>query len=282
MEIGPGQGALTKHLLKTKAIIYAIEYDETLYDQIKDNFKSYNNFFPIYEDILQFDLATILPQVRNSRVPRQNVSGSGVIPSSISSADRLIPPKPGAGESGEPLQRRIKIIGNLPYNIASPIVSWCIKNIAFISEVYITLQKEVGMRLTATPSTKEYGSFTIAVGTYFKITKLMELPAQVFYPKPKVDSWFINLVVHSPKNLKVKDENIFYELVRIAFRSRRKTLGNNLRIAQSPLFGFTRKEIEMLEARSGIAFSRRAESLSLEEFTMVSDTIYGFKKIPIS
>ena len=152
----------------------------------------------------------------------------------------------------------VRVIGNIPYNITSQIIFWLIEQLDFWEDAFIMVQKEVAQRLVAKASTKEYGRLTVAVGAYLDVEYCFSIPPTVFIPRPKVNSAFIRFtkkktaLVEDGKNIK------FNNVVRMAFNQRRKMLKNSLK-------GWDVAD----DVKEEINFSRRPETLSIEEFAML-------------
>ena len=154
-----------------------------------------------------------------------------------------------------PISNPIRVIGNIPYNITSPIIFWLIEQLDYWDDAYLMVQKEVANRLTAKRSTKSYGRLTVVVGAYLDIKLKFKIPPDVFIPKPKVESAFIHLT-KKQKPL-IDDENYikFNKIVSNAFNQRRKMLKNSIKH-----WNFSDKIIKNID------FTRRPETLSIKEF----------------
>jgi len=127
-----------------------------------------------------------------------------------------------------PAQRKIKVFGNIPYYITTPIIEFLIDHKPMIKEAYLTVQKEFAERICAKPGTKEYGAFTIFIGYHFNAQALAVIKKEAFVPVPKVDSCLLGLAVRERPVVELKDEGLFFRLVRSAFNQRRKMLLNSL------------------------------------------------------
>lgn len=155
---------------------------------------------------------------------------------------------------------KIKVIGNIPYYISSPIIEHLIKYRAWISEVFITVQKEFAGRVVAVPGSKEYGSFSCFV-QYYAVPKIMfQINKGCFYPSPKVDSCLLRLKFREKPAVCVRDEELFFKVIRAAFNQRRKTLRNSLKEA-IPL-----PKLERFFFKSKLNPNVRPEELSLKDF----------------
>ena len=154
-----------------------------------------------------------------------------------------------------PVKNLVRVIGNIPYNITSPIIFWLIEQLHFWDDAFIMMQKEVAERLSAVVGTKAYGRFTVVVGAYLNMEYCFTIPPDVFIPKPKVDSAIIRFT--KKENPLISDEKYmrFNKLVSTAFSQRRKMLRNTLK-------GW---EIHP-DLQEQINFTRRPETLTIEEF----------------
>ena len=154
-----------------------------------------------------------------------------------------------------PVKNLVRVIGNIPYNITSPIIFWLIEQLHFWDDAFIMMQKEVAERLSAVVGTKDYGRFTVVTGAYLNMEYCFTIPPDVFIPKPKVDSAIIRFT--KKENPLISDEKYmrFNKLVSAAFSQRRKMLRNTLK-------GW---DIHP-DLQEQINFSRRPETLTIEEF----------------
>jgi len=157
-----------------------------------------------------------------------------------------------------PITNPVRVIGNIPYNITSPIIFWLIEQLDYWDDAFVMTQKEVAQRLTAKVGTKAYGRLTIMVGAYLNVDYRFTIPPNVFIPKPKVDSAFIWLT--KKKHPLIEDDNYikFNKIVAAAFNQRRKMLRNSMKSWE-----FSKLIKEKID------FSRRPESLSIEEFSLL-------------
>jgi len=127
------------------------------------------------------------------------------------------------------LPEPIRIVGNLPYNISSPLLFHFADYAARITDMHFMLQNEVVERMVAEPSTPEYGRLSVMLQYRFYMEKLLDVPPESFRPAPKVNSAIVRMIPIPPKDIQVKDEKLFAEIVMAAFGQRRKTLRNTLR-----------------------------------------------------
>jgi len=218
IEIGPGLGALTCPILKMVGEMDVIELDRDIVPKLQLNCG--------------------LDAVQNNKLRIHNID---VL--QFDFADL---------KYDEPL----RIIGNLPYNISTPIIFHLVEHSQMIQDMYFMLQKEVVLRLAAKPDTSNYSRLSVMAQYHFKVDALFLVPPESFDPIPKVESAIVRLIPHKDKSIKVDDEKAFAKLVTQAFSQRRKTLRNVLKDICSA---------EQLES-IGISPSSRAQSLSLQQF----------------
>jgi 16S rRNA (adenine1518-N6/adenine1519-N6)-dimethyltransferase len=159
--------------------------------------------------------------------------------------------------------RPLRVVGNLPYNISTPLLFHLLQDRAVIHDMHFMLQKEVVDRLAAQPGGKDYGRLSVMMQYHCAVDALFEVPPTAFEPPPKVDSAVVRLVPHARPPVAVHDEKQFERLVVQAFSQRRKTLRNTLK--------------ELLDAEAmaavGIDAARRAETLSLDEFARLANAL---------
>jgi 16S rRNA (adenine1518-N6/adenine1519-N6)-dimethyltransferase len=157
---------------------------------------------------------------------------------------------------------RVAVVGNLPFHLTSEILFQVLAQRASISRAVFTIQKEVAQRLAAPPGGRDYGILSVRLGLHYQLENVLPLPAAFFYPPPKVDAALVRLTPLPKPRARIASEDSFQRLVKAAFGQRRKTLLNSLKAggAGSPA------ELEQALAQAGINGTRRAETLSVEEF----------------
>jgi len=170
-------------------------------------------------------------------------------------------------------KKKVRIVGNLPYYITSPAVEYIIENRDCVKDALLMVQKEVKDRILAGPSTKSYGSMSCYCSYYTKPEFKLAVKRQSFFPQPEVDSALIGLSMRSKPAVSVKDEALFFKIIRASFNQRRKMLGSSL--ANKGIRGLTKEEIKAVLTKSGVEPTRRPESLSLDEFARISDEFAG-------
>ena len=153
------------------------------------------------------------------------------------------------------------VVGNIPYNITSPIVFWLIKHLASWNRAYLMVQKELAQRLTAKIGTKDYSRLTVMTSLYFDIKICFLISPNVFLPKPKVQSAFIEIIKKEDSSHHDINLKSFDQVVRMAFNQRRKMLRNSL------------SSLNIDIKNCGIDFTERPEQLSVEDFIQISNNI---------
>ena len=225
IEIGPGQGALTKHFAEAGCNFAAVELDKEIYNRLKKEYKGKVTL--IHKDFLKLSYDKDIKDIF------RNVE-------------------------------KIKIAGNIPYNITTEILFKIFGMREYVSEAVLMMQKEVARRLTAKIGTKDYG--ILAINTELNsVTKvLFDVPPTAFFPKPRVHSSMVSVRLEE-RYPGLKDRELFTKVVRESFGQRRKVMRNSLKNLFEKLripFG----EIEF-------DFSRRPESVSAAEFVKLSNEI---------
>lgn len=166
----------------------------------------------------------------------------------------------------------VKVIGNIPYYITSPLIAHLIEHKRFIDTIFITVQKEFAERLLAKPCSKQYSPISCFVQYHTQPAMLFGISRNAFLPRPEVDSCLVELKVLKPTaKVSVKDERLFFRLIRSAFNKRRKTILNSL--ASDERFSLNKSRWEVLLKDSGINPVRRPETVSLEEFAKLADVV---------
>jgi len=173
---------------------------------------------------------------------------------------------------------KLKIIGNLPYYMTSPLIFKLLKFTSFIDSITVMMQKEVADRVAAQPGKKDYGTISIFSQLFCDISKELTVSKDCFYPIPKVDSEVLKFTMLERPVVEINDVQFFEKLIRASFSQRRKTLLNSLKGASF----FNRDKQKILEAlkNSGIDPQRRPETLTIDEFNTLSQQITSIKPLP--
>lgn len=234
IEIGPGIGALTAAAAEKAAKVIAIEIDKNLIPILEETLSEYNNIEIINNNIMKTNFGRILEQ--NKEINGQRMDG-------------------------------VKILGNLPYYITTPIIMKILEDKVAADSITVMLQKEVADRIKAEPGSKTYGALSVAVQYYCTVTHVANATKEVFVPRPKVDSTVIRLDLRKEKPFPLDDEDAFFAVVKAGFGQRRKTLLNSL----TGIYGLTKDEIASIIENAGIDPARRAETLQLQEFATLAN-----------
>jgi len=236
LEIGAGLGALTIPLAHSVKQVYAVEKDRQILDILKTEILVNNlaNVVPLEKDILNLDIQ----------------------------------------ELAQKSQHKLIVMGNLPYNISSQVLVQLVKSRKAVSRAILMFQKEVAQRLTSQPGCKEYGRLTVMLRYCSDITKLADVSASLFFPKPKVDSEILEFRFKTHPEYLAADEAFLFRVIKAAFGNRRKILKNALAASELEIDA---KAAEQLLQRSGIDPVRRAETLNVEEFVKLSNTLIDLK-----
>ena len=164
--------------------------------------------------------------------------------------------------------KKFKVAANLPYYITTPIIMGLLEQRLPVTAISCMVQKEVGLRLVAEPSTKDYGALTIASNFYTNPRLVLEVPPKAFLPAPAVDSVVVAFDVLEQPKVEVASEKLFFRIVKAAFGQRRKTILNALRSG-----GFADEEIKAAFTAAGLDLGRRGETFSLSEFASLTNAL---------
>lgn len=222
VEIGPGQGALTKPLLKAGVQLDIVELDRDLVALLQRQYLDHPRLTIHSADALKFDFSSLVKK-----------------------------------------HEKLHIVGNLPYNISTPLLFHLLETTSVVESMTFMLQKEVVDRICAAPGSKTYGRLSIMMQYYCVAEFLFDVPPESFDPPPKVTSAMIRLTPHQHLPVQITDIDLFGKVISQAFSQRRKTLRNALRTFLD----------EQAISALGIDPTRRPETLTLEEFARLSNTI---------
>ncbi len=173
----------------------------------------------------------------------------------------------GFAETGE----KIKVYGNIPYNITTPIIQSIINNRACIKEAILVMQEEYAVRLTAQPGSKDYGSISCYVQFYTRVKRFFRISRNSFYPSPKVDSCLLGMEILPEPSIKVRDEQLMFRIIRQAFSQRRKKVLNPL--SHNMFLNIDKVEWGEIFKASDVDPALRAEDLSLADYAKIADIV---------
>lgn len=235
IEIGPGMGVLTAEVARRARKVIAVEIDRGLLPILKDTLREQDNVTILNRDILKTNLREVIENAKKT----------------------------------DPVLRGVKIIGNLPYYITTPIIMKILEEDTPADSVTAMMQKEVADRIMSSPGSRTYGALSVAVQYYCHVTRVVSVPKEVFIPVPKVDSAVLRLDIRSQKPVKLLDERLFFACIRAGFGKRRKTLLNSL----TGFRDIEKEEMRNLLLAANIDPVRRAETLTIEEFATLANSI---------
>jgi 16S rRNA (adenine1518-N6/adenine1519-N6)-dimethyltransferase len=228
IEIGAGAGTLTMELANVARRVIAFEIDTHLKGVLDATVGGYPNVEVIFADIMKYKMSDI---------------------------ERL------AGGA-------FKVVANIPYYITTPLVMNFVEHSSNVVSLTLTIQKEVAARLAARHDTKDYGAITVAVQAVADVDTILQLPRELFFPAPNVDSAVSHIVFRRDK-YDIKDAEHFRKVVKAAFAMRRKTLLNNLVVA----FKMSREDAERVLQQLGVEPNIRGEALSVADFVRLEDIL---------
>jgi 16S rRNA (adenine1518-N6/adenine1519-N6)-dimethyltransferase len=232
VEVGPGLGALTSFLAEQAGRVVGLEVDTALAAYLREElFVEESRVEIICQDVLRFDFRQL------------------------------------ARDAGTPLV----VVGNLPYQITSPLLFKLAEEKAALSRAVLMMQQEVGARLVASPSSKDYGILTVLLQYHFAMTRLLSLGPANFFPSPQVTSVVMSLAPRTPDPA-ARDEAFFAQVVKLAFATRRKTLRNTLAV-RAPALGLAAFEVLAALQALDIDPGRRGETLSVAQFVTLSNEL---------
>lgn len=226
IEIGPGIGTLTQYIAESVKEVVAIEIDKGLIPILEETLVDYDNVTIINEDVLKVDLKKLIEEKWQGQ--------------------------------------KVKVVANLPYYITTPIIMGIFEKHIPLESITVMVQKEVAQRMEAKPSTKDYGSLTLAVNYYSNPEIIVDVPAESFIPRPNVGSAVIHLAATDKyKDMNIDDEFLF-KVIKGAFQQRRKTLVNTL--SHQPELNITKEAIREALDELEISQTIRGEALNLDQF----------------
>ena len=235
IEIGPGIGVLTAAAAEQAARVVAIEIDSKLIPILSETLAGYDNIRIVNQDVLKTDINGIIDEERSAGT----FTGS------------------------------VKILGNLPYYITTPIIMGILENGTEAESITIMMQKEVADRIKAAPGGKTYGALSVAVQYYCTAEQVAVVPKEVFIPRPKVDSSVLHLSIRSERPVELTDEKTFFACIKHGFGQRRKTLLNSL----TGVNGLSKDEVRAVLQEAGIDPGRRAETLDIKDFAVIANRV---------
>ena len=237
IEIGPGTGALTDHIVGSVAHFTAIELDDQLAAALQRKYGGRADFTLIHQDVMETDLGDVA---------------------------------------------NTKVVGNIPYNITSPLIFRLLERDVRPRELVLMVQKEVADRIVSPAGESDFGALTVGIQSVANVERLFVVPRGAFRPVPNVDSAVVRIVPHRPPALSASEELDLRSLTRAAFSWRRKQLQNILRNAEG--YGLSPDDVQHIEERTGLRMTDRPEQVSPARFIELSRELraLGFPTSEIS
>lgn len=234
IEIGPGLGTLTKHLIEKAGKVICIELDKKMIKILMERFSLYENFEILNQDVLKVDLRELIEKNKGDNI------------------------------------KDVKIVANLPYYITTPIIMKLLEEELPLESITVMIQKEVADRLIAIPGDKETGAITYSVYYYAEAQGILEVPNYSFIPEPEVTSKVIRLNIRREPPVSVKNKEVMFRIIKCAFMQRRKTLLNAL--VNAKVFENKEEGIQILE-KLDMDINIRPEKLKLEDYANITNLL---------
>ena len=239
LEVGSGLGALTIPALSLISHLVAVEKDPGLAEILKE------------------------------RVPAEEAHKITTVVGDIL--------KVSFAEVSKRFHRKIKVLGNLPYNISSPFLEKLVINREYVKTAILMFQYEFAQRLTARPSTKHYGALTVIMQYHARVSPLIKVSRDAFYPKPKVDSMVVEIDFEKPHPSQAEDELLLQKITKAAFSHRRKTILNSL---DRGMVSLSRETLDEVLRKCSINPKRRAETLTVDDYLRLTSAVRAKETIP--
>jgi 16S rRNA (adenine1518-N6/adenine1519-N6)-dimethyltransferase len=242
LEVGTGTGSLTALLAQQAAAVVTVEVDPQMFQLASEELHGFDNVVMLHLDAL-----------KNKN--RLNAAVLDAVHAHLAAA-------PG---------RRFKMVSNLPYNIATPILSNLLAEDTPPQTMTATIQKELAQRITARPGNKDYGALSVWMQAQCRTEVLRILPPEAFWPRPKVSSAFIQITLDGALRQRIPDRKFFHEFVRAMFFHRRKFLRSELLSVVKDRLG--KPEVDAILAQLGLSGSDRAEQLDVDTFLALCEVV---------
>jgi 16S rRNA (adenine1518-N6/adenine1519-N6)-dimethyltransferase len=236
VEVGPGRGILTDILVGLSRPIYAVEKDGDLASALRKKYGGRRDIHIVHGDILAFDLREI-----STLHDPQNLS----------------------------------LIGNIPFQITSPLLDLVLIHREILVECVLMIQKEVADRLLSPPGSRAYGGLSVIVNYFTVVQHVLNVKRGSFFPVPEVDATVVRILMECPDSPRADDEDFFVEIVRTFFNWRRKQIRTTLK--KHPDFFLGSEDLEELGRGLDYPITRRPEDLSVRDFVLLSNRLVAMK-----
>jgi 16S rRNA (adenine1518-N6/adenine1519-N6)-dimethyltransferase len=242
LEVGTGTGALTAQLAEQAAAVITVEIDPDMQQLAREQLARFQNITLLSEDVL--------------------ATKSKLNPTVIDAVRKQLTAAPG---------RQFKLIANLPYNVATPLITNLLDAEPIPRSMTVTIQKEVADRLRARPRTKDYGALSVWVQSQCRVKVVRSLPPSAFWPKPKVMSAIVQLWFRPAWRERISDPPFFHDFVRAVFLHRRKYLRGVL--VASFKDRLSKSDVDEILTQMQFGPTVRAEQLEVEQFLALSELV---------
>lgn len=232
IEIGPGIGSLTTVLAEKASKVVCVEIDKTLKPILEESLFDFDNIDIIFDDVLKTDIG---------KITEEKFKGL-----------------------------KVCVIANLPYYITTDILMYFIENEFPIDKMVVLVQKEAGIRLTANLGEKDSGAISGAINYYTIPNFEFVVPANLFYPIPKVDSAVISFKMKKTFDYDIKDKKLFFKIIKAAYQYRRKTAINSISMGMN----IPKKKIIEVFNDLDLNQNLRAENLDFNDFSKISNKLH--------
>jgi 16S rRNA (adenine1518-N6/adenine1519-N6)-dimethyltransferase len=253
LEIGTGTGSLTQRLAAAAGAVLSVEIDPGLFDLARETVGLLPNVRLMQADILE----------------RKNSLNPDVL-AAIDELTSAVHDAPLTDQHSPLVRARLKLVANLPYVVATPVISLLLLDGRPWDRIVVTIQKELADRLLAAPGTKDYGHLSVLIQSLANVELLRELPPTAFWPRPKVASAFVRITPQAAKRAAVRHLQTFFRFTRGVMLHRRKVL----RVAMhSMLSGVSKAAVDQFLLGLSIGPQTRAESLPAPEFVRLANNL---------
>jgi 16S rRNA (adenine1518-N6/adenine1519-N6)-dimethyltransferase len=242
LEIGTGIGSLTTLLARRAAAVVTVELDPQLHHLAR-------------EELIDFDNVTMLQQdaLKNKNTLHPNL---------IAAVRQHVQAAP---------DRRLKLVANLPYNIATPVISNLLTTDLLPISMTVTIQRELADRITARPNTRDYGALSVWIQSQCRTARVRAMPPSVFWPRPKVHSAMVHIQLDQALRNRIPDPGFFHTFVRSMFLHRRKYLRGVLLSALNKQL--TKPQVDHVMAQLGLGVDCRAEQLDVDVLIALCEAV---------